>query len=97
LAVAKLNELELVVIGDEAEAVFMQIAADLLGLGEGGEAFARRFYLNGPAFGPLVGQRLGLAAIVNRKQTAIGKACAAAAGMSHKDHAWLQSFANPIE
>ena len=41
-AVAEFDELELVIVGDEAETVFPQVAADLLGLGERGETLAGR-------------------------------------------------------
>ncbi len=70
---AELDELELVIVGDEAETVFAQIAADLLGLGERGEAFARRFDFNRTAFGSLVRQWRGLPAIATGKRPPSGR------------------------
>ncbi len=55
LTVAEFDELELVVVGDEAKAIFTQIAADLLRLGERVEGLAWRFDFDGSAFGSLVG------------------------------------------
>ena len=96
-AVAEFDELELVIIGDEAEAVFAQVAANLPGLGERGEAFAGRLDFNRATFGALVRKRLSLATIGNWEKTAIRQTRAAATGMSDKDDAWLESFAHGVE
>jgi hypothetical protein len=75
LAIAKLDELELVVVRNEAETVFVQVTPNLLGLRECGEAFARRFDFDGAALGKLTWERRVLAFLRNRKEAAIGKTC----------------------
>ena len=96
-AVAEFDKLELVIIGDEAEPVFVQVAANLVGLGERGEAFAGWFDFNRAAFGALARHRRRLSTIGDRKKTAVRKVSAAVPWMGDKDNTWLESLAYSIE
>jgi hypothetical protein len=97
LTVEEREELELVVVCDEAEVVGFEIAADLGGLGKGGEAVAGWLDFNGAAFGELAGEGLGLGGAGDGKQAAVGEACAVSAGMGLEVDAGLEGFANGVE
>jgi hypothetical protein len=95
--VAKFDELKLMVVRDKAQAVFLQITPNLLGLPERGEVFAGRLDFNHTAFGTLVGQWRGLAAIGYGEKAAIGKTGAAIAGVSDENDLWPEALAHGVQ
>src|SRR5665213_763289 len=97
LVVDELEELELVVVGDEAEAVALEIRAHLRGGGEGGKAFAGSLYFNGSTFGELVGKGFGLAAVGDGIEASVGKAGVAGAGMLDEEDTGLELFSDSVE
>ncbi len=97
LAVRERKELELVVVGDEAEPVGGEIPAHLGRLREGGEAGAGGFDFDGTALWKLAGKRLSLRAAGEREEAAIDEACAVGAGVGLEMNARLEAFADYVE
>ena len=94
--VAKLDELELVIVGDEAEAVLAKILEHLLGLGEVSEAVAGRLNFDYAALGTLVGRGFCLTLLRYGKEATVRQACSARAGMCDEDDARFKAFADGV-
>jgi hypothetical protein len=97
LAVAKLEQLELVIVGDEAEAVGHKVAANLGGVREGTEVGTRRLDLDCAALRRLAGERLALGAAGEWEEAAIGKPGTVGTGMGLEVNTRLEALADGVE